>query len=78
VNAHWLLDICQWRQLGGWSQMTLRMKERRFIDNKVHRFGVFHCGLHTAVNHLRPIPLLKSIQTCWINATASYTKNDVL
>ena len=78
VNAHWLLDVCQWRLLGGWSQMTLKMKERKFIDNKVHRFGVFHCGLHTAVNHLRPIPLLKTIQTCWIHAAASYTKNDVL
>jgi len=27
---------------------------------------IFHGGLRAAVNLLRPRPLLKTIQTCWI------------
>jgi len=45
-----------------------KMKKRKFIDNKFHQyeFCTFQRSLCAAVNPLRPrpVPLLKTIQTC--------------
>ena len=41
------------------------MKTWKSNDYKMHQFHMFHCGLHAAVNPLRP----GSLKICWIDAS---------
>jgi len=81
-----------WMHIGYWTSLPVSSIRRREVDwlpshektrkftdnNKMHWFRIFHCGLRAAVNPLRCGPLLKTIQTCRIDVTASYANNDAV
>ena len=63
-NAHWLLNELSVASItrGLWIRPD-EMKKRKFNDHKMHRFRIFHCGLHFVVN---PYKLIHKL--CWIDA----------
>jgi len=70
--------VLQRRQLRAWRSADRRKWKAKIYWQTMHLLCTFDCGLRAAVNTLLPGPLLKTVETCWTDAAASYANKGAI